>query len=168
MAASVEWLLHPDLGRIVMHESIRLLPNNKQGLAHDSFWKLKGHDVHGLDFVIPTDTRWDAGWAPSGQIADTKLKMPRKQYVYLSHREYLEQQRRTCLYPIFQWAVDGYSTELMCLFDFQTANSYNAINRFEGGNPVFCEETQRVELPWSINLYRLLRKPEVLWFDEPR
>ncbi len=151
-----------------MHERIRLLPNEKQGLAHDSFWKLKGRDIYGADFTVPSDTRWDATWVPTGQMADTKLKMPAKRYIYMSHRERLEQGRKNCLYPIYQWASDGYSTELMCLFDFNTALSAGAISVFDGGKWVFCEETGKAEPPSSIDLFRLLKHPEVLWFDDPR
>jgi hypothetical protein len=165
-ADSVEFWLHPDFGCLEHSPFVWRLDNRQIGLNHDAAWKATGKFIYGDRFIIPPESncRWDAECADTGQIADTKLAFPSKYgcCVYLSHREKLEQERRNCVYPVYRRV--GTDTQLMCFFSFNTAMLHYAIRRFEEGRTVYCEETDREEAPWSINLRTLRNKPGVSWF----
>lgn len=123
------------------------------GNALDTRWREENEKLVG--FVSgPPGAPYDGAWPLANAFGDVKLlRFPNSPdgYVYISHNEWLFAQDHSIAYPIYTDDEED-NCVLMTCFSFFEANAAGAVKRFERGTPSFCEATQQLEKPWSIQV----------------
>jgi L-cysteine desulfidase len=162
VVSDAEWFSHPQLQEIPIDASIQHLQPNLRGIVCDGKWKDRLSQIYGNDVLIPEQGgSVDAQRILTSRDCDVKLfgnvistEYDKHALVYISHAEYLHGKKHDTLFCCYQLNIPvNNSISLISVFSFAEAKECSAIQLYTRGKWVHCEQTNKQEPPWSIDLF---------------